>query len=214
MHDLASLAAEARLARTVLFVFVVALLLAPFALRPKSPAWARALLIAAVIALLSRNPFGSDLAAAVFVVATWILAVLLALSVPHTLFVLSGWKDIPPIVIGALAVVSVTIPFVLRGMAPRRLSVGVPLAFLTGPWGQLYVEGSAVWVAVAMLPPVLFGLTRQLVWLTWPGAGGPPPHPLDLPAVWSGWAGLGFRCISVSIMCVRLTSLRTRPLEG
>jgi hypothetical protein len=190
---------ELRLSLAVFVIWAVAVTTA--AAWRTSPRWTKWALFVPVVLFLRVNPFGSTIAALVFLMLSSAIAVLFGLSLPIAWgfgHLGSTWA----VIVSALLLV---IPFLLQGAAPRRRWLGVVLAGLLGPWGQWYLEDGGRWVIAVSAAAFAAGLVVQLVaTLGMPGGGAPVRLP-EFPQIWLRWPGLGFHLASAVVMYLRFS---------
>jgi len=190
---------ELRLSLAVFVIWAVAVTTA--ADWRTSPRWTKWALFLPVVLFLRVNPFGSTIAALVFLMLSSAIAVLFGLSLPIAWgfgHLGSTWA----VIVSALLLV---IPFLLQGAAPRRRWLGVVLAGLLGPWGQWYLEDGGRWVIAVSAAAFAAGLVVQLVaTLGMPGGGAPVRLP-EFPQIWLRWPGLGFHLASAVVMYLRFS---------
>jgi hypothetical protein len=188
--------------RASLVVFLIwAIAVAMAAAWRTAPRWTKWALFVPVVLFLRVNPFGSAVAALVFLTLSSAIAVLFGLSLPI------GWGlghlgSAWAVIVSAVMLV---IPFLLQGAAPRRRWLGVVLAGLLGPWGQWYLEDGGRWVIAVSAAAFAAGLVVQLVaTLGMPGGGAPVRLP-EFPQIWLRWPGLGFHLASAVVMYLRFS---------
>ena len=197
-----STAAQIVLAACILWMLVLAVL----ACWPEFRSWTRWLVLLPLVLFLRTNPFSSVFGAAVFVVGSWALAVMFALSLPFE----SSLARLGGILFLLLSVALLSVPSFLKRAAPGRRWVGVALAGLFGPWGHWYVEGGGRWVVGVWMSACVTGFATQLVRLHWPGANA-VRLPLDgLPSLWLGWPSVLFRVLSAVLMWFRFATSNDR----
>jgi hypothetical protein len=190
---------ELRVSLAVFLIWAVAVAMA--ATWRTSPKWTKWALFVPVVLFLRVNPFGSSIAALVFLMLSSAIAVLFGLSLPIG-WVFGHLGSAWSVIVSALMLV---IPFLLQGAAPRRRWLGVVLAGLLGPWGQWYLEDGGRWVIAVSAAAFAAGLVVQLVaTLGMPGGGAPVRLP-EFPQIWLRWPGLGFHLASVLVMYLRFS---------
>lgn len=74
---------------------------------------------------------------------------------------------LPELLVILFFVALIAAPFVLRRKLPSRPWLGLPLAFVLGPWGHWYVTGGTRHVLGLWVLAVLLGITLESALLSW-----------------------------------------------